>query len=286
MATTLEHLLNLKIPEVRQTYTEKDVILYALGVGIGDEPTDEGQLAFVYEKGLKTLPTFPAVLAAMRIRDMNLGLNYLKMVHGEQSIKVHKQPPVQGAVLARTRVANVLDKGSDKGAIVVVERELFDDANGDHLSTLAMTIFARGDGGIGSTVDSLPVPHPIPERDADTVCHLKTLPQAALIYRLCGDTNPLHAEPAVARSAGFDRPILHGLATYGVIGHALIKGICNYDPTKVLSLSGRFTGPVYPGEELEVSLWRDGNVVSIRAAVPSRNSIVFANGRAELMGTL
>jgi len=282
MAVSLDHLLNLKLPEMRQTYAEKDVILYALGIGLGDDPTDEAQLSFVYEKSLKPLPTLSVVLAYARVRDMKLGLNYAKIVHGEQSLVVHKQPPVQGTVVARTRVAQVLDKGADKGALVVLERELFDEGNGDHLATTTMTAFARGDGGIGSSVDSLPAPHPIPERQADAVCAIKTLPQAALIYRLSGDTNPLHAEPAVARAAGFARPILHGLATYGIVGHALLKQVCHYDPSGIRSLAGRFSGPVYPGEELEVSFWRDGDVVSLRASVPARGAVVFANGRAEL----
>lgn len=283
MTVTAESLLALKIADVTQTYTEKEVILYALGIGLGQDPMDVSQLVYVYEKaGLKTLPTLPAVLAYSRISDMNLGLNYLKMVHGEQSVQIHKLPPVKGTVTARTRVEGVTDKGADKGAVVLITRELFDDTSGDHLATLAMTVFARGNGGIGSAGKAAPASHAIPEREPDAVITLKTLPQAALIYRLSGDINPLHADPAVAKAAGFPRPILHGLATYGVMGHAVMAGMCGYDSARIKSLVGRFSGPVYPGEEIAVSLWKDAEKISVRASVPARDAIVFTNGLAEL----
>mgnify|MGYP001564574259 CR=1 FL=1 len=282
MSTRLEKLLSTSLPDKTQTYTERDVILYALGVGLGADPMDESQLRFVYEKDLLPLPTMPVVMGAMRIRDLDLGINYVKMVHGEQSLVMHKLPPVAATVVTKSKLVGVLDKGVDKGAVIVLRREVFDQANGDCLATIDMTLFARGDGGIGSSMTEQTAPVPIPDRAADVIVEVPTLPQAALIYRLSGDLNPLHAEPAFAKQAGFDRPILHGLATYGVVGYATLKSLCNNDPARLRSLKGRFSAPVFPGERIQVSLWREAGGACIRAAVPERNAVVFNNGFVEL----
>src|SRR5690606_12308315 len=246
-------------------------------------PMDESQLRFVYEKNLLPLPTLPVVLGYTRIKDLPLGINYLKTVHGEQGIVLHKLPPVAGTTVTKSRIAGVQDKGADKGATIILRREVFDQANNDHIATIDMTLFCRGDGGIGSSIAEPAVPVVIPERDADVIVDMPTLPQAALIYRLSGDVNPLHAEPAVAKAAGFERPILHGLATYGIVGYAVTKSVCDGDPARIRSLNGRFSAPVFPGERIQVSLWREGKGVFIRAAVPERNAVVFNNGFAELV---
>ena len=145
-----------------------------------------------------------------------------------------------------------------------------------------MTIFARGDGRIGSSMPEQPPSGTIPERAADRLVDVPTSTRAALIYRLCGDLNALHADPLVARQAGFDRPILHGLATYGAIGYAVVRTLCDNDPAKLRSLRGRFSAPVYPGDRIQVSLWREPTGICIRASVPERNAVVFNNGLAEL----
>lgn len=282
MATSLDQLLATDIPEVTHTYTEKDVMLYALGVGLGSEPLDESQLDFVYEKALKVLPTMPVVMGATRIRDLALGLNYLKIVHGEQSLTLHKTLPSSATVVTKSRIAGVLDKGADKGLVVILRREVFEQQSGELLATSDMSIFARGDGGIGSTVKEAPSMGVIPERPADLVVDMPTSQRAALIYRLSGDMNPLHADPAIARQAGFDRPILHGLATYGVVGYAVLKHVCNNDTGAFKSLKGRFSAPVFPGENIQVSLWRETGGVAIRATVPERNVVVFNNGFADV----
>lgn len=282
MATSLDQLLSASMPEVTHTYTEKDTILYALGVGLGADPIDESQLRFVYERQLRALPTMAVVLGSTRIKELNLGLDYLKIVHGEQSLVIHKPLPASGTIFTKSVIAGVLDKGADKGAIVLLRREVFEKANGDKLATVDMSIFARGDGGIGSTMQQAPAMGTVPERAADLVCDMPTSLRAALIYRLSGDMNPLHAEPAVARQAGFERPILHGLATYGVVGYAVVKHLCDNDPAHLKSLKGRFSAPVFPGETIQVSLWREGNGVAVRASVPARNAVVFNNGFAEI----
>jgi acyl dehydratase len=282
MATTLAELLATPLADKSHTYTERDTILYALGIGLGADPMDEAQLHFVYEKELRALPTFPVVLGATRIRDIGLPLDYVKLVHGEQAVRMHKLPPVAGTVITRSSLAGVLDKGPDKGSVIVLRREVADAATGERYATIDMTIFARGDGGMGSSMAEPPPPRAMPDRPSDFVVDLPTLPQAALIYRLSGDLNPLHAEPSIARRVGFERPILHGLATFGVVGHAVLKTMCDYNPTRLRGLKGRFSAPVLPGDRIQVSLWREANDVCVRAAVPERNVVVFNNGVAEI----
>jgi acyl dehydratase len=211
-----------------------------------------------------------------------LSINYQKTLHGEQGLTLHKLPPVSGTVITKSKLAGVWDKGVDKGAVILLRREVFDQADGGLIATIDMTLFARGDGGIGSSLAEQAPTQAIPERAADLTFDVPTVPQAALIYRLTGDLNPLHADPAVARQAGFERPILHGLATYGVIGYAAVKGLCDNDPAKLRSLKGRFSAPVYPGECIQVGFWRGPDGVSIRARVPERDAVVFNNGFAEL----
>ena len=284
MAIVYDKLLNLKIPPVEHDYEEKDAILYALGVGFGMDPMNEDELAFVYEKNLKTLPTFCVVLgySPYWLRSPEAGVNWTKVVHGETGFALHKQIAPKGSVVGTTRITEVIDKGEGKGALVFSERKVTDKASGALIATLTQTTFCRGDGGFGGPPRTAPEPHPIPERKADFVCDLPTRSEMALVYRLSGDINPLHAEPEFAKAAGFPTPILHGLATFGVAGHALLKTICGYDASKVTAMKGRFSAPVYPGETIRTELWRDGNVVSFRSSVVERNIVAFNNGRAEV----
>lgn len=269
-------------PDLEHSYSERDTMLYALGVGVGHDPLDVAQLRFVYEGDLAALPTMACVLGYVRVRDLNLGVNYAKILHGDQSMILHKALPVAGTVVSRLTVRDVIDRGAEKGAIIYLDRAITDNATGELLATLSMGIFCRGDGGFGGPSKSTPPVHELPSRQADETCDLPTLPQAALIYRLSGDVNPLHADPQTARQAGFERPILHGLATYGVVGHALLRTVCGYEPTKLKSMSGRFSAPVYPGETIRTEMWRDGAVVSFRASVVERSAVVMNNGRAEI----
>jgi acyl dehydratase len=184
--------------------------------------------------------------------------------------------------VATTRITQIIDKGADKGALILQERTVTDQATGEALATLTSTTFGRGDGGFGGPSEGGRPVHQLPEREPDEACDLATLPQAALIYRLSGDYNPLHADPKVARSANFEAPILHGLCTLGVASHAILKTQCGYDPTRFKSLSLRFSAPVYPGETIRTEIWRDGDVVSFRARVVERDVVVLNNGRAEI----
>ena len=284
MALDYDRLMQLDIPPLEQTFTERDSIIYALGIGIGQDPLDEAQLRFVYEKNLLTMPTMGVVVGYMKVRDLPLGIVYEKAVHGEQGLRLHQPLPAAGTFVSKIKVTEVIDRGADKGTVIYMSRTLTNKASGELLATLTSSIFCRGDGGFGGPARSTPPVHAIPERVADVVCDLPTVSWQALIYRLSGDVNPLHAEPAAAKAVGFERPILHGLATFGIVGHALVKGVCGYDPAKLVALDGRFSSPVYPGDTIRTELWRDGNTVTVRASVPARNVVVFNNGRAEITG--
>ena len=185
-------------------------------------------------------------------------------------------------MIGRTRITRLIDKGAGKGGLMLSERDVIDKATGDLLCTLTSTTFMRGDGGFGGPSGPVPEPHPMPGRAPDLAIDLPTLPQAALIYRLSGDYNPLHADPEVARSVGFARPILHGLCTFGVAGRAILRAMCGNDQARLKSMQLRFSSPVYPGETVRTELWRDGANVSFRARVVARDTIVLNNGLAKV----
>jgi acyl dehydratase len=279
-----EKLLALDLPPIEHTYAAKDCILYALGVGLGQDPLDERQLAFVYEKNLQVLPTFAVVLgySAYSFRRPELGITWRHVVHGEHGLTLHRPIPTEGSVLGKLRILDVVDKGEGRGALIYSERKITDQASGELLATITQTTFCRADGGFGGSKRDTPAPHAIPERAPDLVCDLPTRPETALLYRLSGDVNPLHADPEFAKIAGYPRPVLHGLATFGVAGHALLKEVFGYDPARLKAMSVRFSSPVYPGETIRTEIWRDGQVVSFRARVPERDVVASNNGRAEI----
>ena len=285
MAANYDKLMNGEVVTVEQQLLERDTMLYALGVGLGADPMDEQQLQYVYEKDLKALPTMAIVLGypGPWFATAEMGITPSHMVHGEQGFTIHKPLPVKGSLIGKSRVTEVVDKGADKGALIYTNTDVYDKASNDLVCTLHAATFCRKDGGWGGRSSVTKPVHPIPERAPDHVCDLATLPQAALIYRLSGDYNPLHAEPAYAGRAGFKAPILHGRATLGVAGHALLKAVCNYDASKFKSMDGRFSSPVYPGETIRTEIWVDGKRVTFRASVPARNVVVLNNGVAEIV---
>lgn len=288
MAIDYDKLMAWRFPEAEHRYTRRDTILYALGVGLGADPLDERQLRFVYEERLQALPTLGVVLAypGNWLRDPATGVDYTQVVHGEQSLRLHAPLPPEGAVIGRGRVTGIVDKGPGKGALIYSERRVEDAATGQALCTLNSTTFARGDGGFGGPATGpsggAPAPPPLPAGPPDAVCDLPTLPQAALIYRLSGDYNPLHADPATAARAGFPRPILHGLGTFGVAGHALLRTLCGYRPERLVAMQARFSAPVFPGETLRTEIWRLGAQAAFRVRAVERDAIVLTQGRAEL----
>jgi acyl dehydratase len=284
-------LKNWQFPEIEHRYTAEDSMFYALAVGLGADPVDERQLAFVNDTTPGTplaLPTMAVVLGypGSWMTDSRTGIDYSMIVHGEESVVLHKPLPASGTVVSRHRVTRVVDKGAGKGATVTYDKELLDKATGEKLATVTHTTFCRGDGGFaardGVSDPSAASPPKVPQREPDRVCELRTLPQQALLYRLCADRNPLHSEPAAARKAGFERPILHGLGTYGVAGHALLATLCDYDPRRLKSLFARFSAPVFPGETIRFEMYREGTGIAFRARVKERDRVVLDYGRAEI----
>ena len=276
------NIKNWKFPEVDQTYTENDSILYALGIGFGQEPTNPQQLKYVYEKNMQTFPTMAVVLGypGFWMKDPKAGVNWVKLVHGEQRLKIHKPLPTSGRVIGRGRITHVIDKGADKGALVLSERTL-QDPEGNLYVTMNSTTFCRGDGGLSQSDETPTALQATPDRAPDLVCEMPTLPQAALIYRLCADNNPLHADLEVAANAGFPRPILHGLCTYGVAARAIVQAACNNDATRLTQMDTRFSSPVFPGETLVCEMWREGTeAIRFRAKVKERDIMVLSHGYA------
>jgi len=284
MPLNYEKLKNWPIPEVEQKLTKRDTMLYALGVGLGADPCDENQLKYVYEARLVALPSMAIILGYPGAwhADPDTGVTRSKVVHGEQGFTILKPLPVEGTLIGRTEVTGIIDKGADKGALILTRNTVSDKVTGDVYCTLTSTTFCRADGGFGGPTGPVRDSHPIPDTPPHHVCDLPTLPQAALIYRLSGDYNPLHSDPATAAKAGFKAPILHGRCTFSVAGHALLKTCCGYNPAQLKSMEGRFSSPVYPGETIRTEMWVAGKVVSFRATVPARGVTVLNNGRAEL----
>jgi len=284
MAINYAKLVNWDIPEVTQHLTRRDTMLYALGVGLGADPCDEGQLKFVYEDGLQALPTMAIILGypGPWHAHPDLGITRSHVVHGAQGFLIARPLPVEGDIVGKTRVTGVVDKGKDRGALVMTECTVREKESGNILCTLESTTFCRADGGFGGPEVPVKAPHPLPDAPPQHVCDLPTLPQAALLFRLSGDTNPLHADPAYAAGAGFRMPILHGRCTFSVAGHAILRTLCAYDPSRIVAMEGRFSSPVYPGETIRTEMWRDGSIVSFRSTVPVRGVTVLNNGRAEI----
>ena len=274
-----DRLLAFPIPEVRQSLTKRDTIFYALSTGLGADPLDLRQLDFVdHHRALKAMPSLALVLGHPGFWAANpaTGIDATRLVHGEQSVTFHAPMPVEGEITGRTRVTGLVDKGPGKGALLYSQKEVRD-AAGTLLATTESTTFMRGDGGFGGPAGPVKSPNPAPEGDPDITVDLPTRPEQALYYRLNGDDNPLHADPALAEKVGFPRPILHGLCTMGVVVHALLRTLCDYDPAALRSVGLRFSSPVYPGETIRTEIWRNGG---FRAQVVERAVTVVSNGLA------
>jgi acyl dehydratase len=282
MALNYKKILDWPFEDVIQNYSERDSIIYALSLGLGFNPTDPGELKYVFEKGLQTFPTMAVILGhpGPWMTNPETGIDYARVLHGEQHLEIHKPLPTEGGIVGRTKILEIVDKGADKGALITTERKIYEQESGELLNTQSAVIFARGNGGFGGPVTSGPAPHALPDREADTVVDIPTSTRAALLYRLNGDYNPLHADPELAAKAGFDAPILHGLATYGIAARAILKAFDIGDASRLKSIGLRFSAPVYPGETIRTGLWKDGDIVSFRSSVVERDVTVLNNGRA------
>jgi hypothetical protein len=278
------HSLKSRVfPDVRQTYRIQDTLLYALSLGLGQDPLDERTLPYIYEGcagGLRVLPTLAVVLGhpGFWAREPDAGIDWVRMLHGEQSLTVHRTVPADGTIVGRNRITHISDKGEGRGAIVVVERRLEDEC-GTLYATLRQLNFCRGDGGYSRLLggqpsdEAEPALHATPAtRAPDLVDEQRTRPETALLY----------ADPVVARAAGFERPILHGLASYGLACRAILRQCAGDDPRRLRSLALRFTSPVYPGETLRTEIWHEAEAIRFRVLAVERDCVVMNHGQAML----
>lgn len=270
-------MVGKKLESSRFTYTERDVMLYALGVGAGTD-----QLQFTYERDLKVLPTFGVIPAFPALFAMGaaMSVNPMMVLHGEQRIELYGPIPTRGTLTTAPTIRAIYDKG--KGALLVVDADTVDE-KGTLLFKNTFGAFARGEGGFGGDRGpSGPKNMPL-NRKPDAVVEMPTLPQQALIYRLSGDMNPLHADPDFAKMAGYDRPILHGLCTFGYVGRAVLQSCCDNDPARLKALEVRFSGIVFPGETIVTELWQNtpGELI-VRAKTKERGEVTISAASATI----
>lgn len=283
MPIDVERVVGSELPATAFTWDEDDVLLYNLAVGAGDPPNDPGELQYAYEGDLAALPTyatippFGALMGLIGIEGVDVDLS--QILHGDQRVEIHRPLPTSGTVTQEGEVVAVYDRG--KGALAVVEVVSSLEGDDEPLFTNRAGIFIRGEGGFGGD----PGPRtgePPPDRSPDHEIETETLPQQALLYRLAsGDRNPLHADPGFAAMAGFDRPILHGLCTYGIVAKAVIGAALGGDPSRLASYSARFSGHVFPGETLITRVWSEGSRHLVEAATQYRGTKVLSNAVVE-----
>ncbi len=291
MSVTLEQVqeaINSPQPKFVFTYTPRDVSLYALGVGACADPMNADELPFVYElhgEGFKVLPTYPVIFTTQMIDQLLTGklgpidYNPMMLVHGEQYLQLFKPVPASATITSHMKIANIYDKGS--GMLVVTHVDSVDE-KGEKVAFQESSMFIRGMGGFGGergTSSSVT----IPERPPDAIEEQATLPIQALIYRLSGDINPLHADPMMAAIGNFDRPILHGLSSFGFAGRAVLKHFCGYDVNKFKSIRARFSKHVFPGETLITEMWKvDDAQVVFQTKVKERGDIALSHAVVEI----
>jgi 3-hydroxyacyl-CoA dehydrogenase/3a,7a,12a-trihydroxy-5b-cholest-24-enoyl-CoA hydratase len=261
------------------TYGEKDVLLYALGVGAG---TDE--LPFTYERDLKVLPTFGVIPAFPALFAMGnvMQVNPMMVLHGEQRIELFAPIPTRGTLTSTPTIKGIYDK--IKAALIVVDADTVDE-KGTLLFRNTFSTFARGEGGFGGDRGPSGPKNVPPQRPPDAVVEMKTLPQQALIYRLSGDMNPLHADPDFAKMGGYDRPILHGLCTFGHVGRAVLQTYCGNDPAKFKAFDVRFSGVVFPGETIVAEMWKESaTTIIVQARTKERGDVAISAAAATVVG--
>jgi acyl dehydratase len=263
-------------------WSDRDYLLYALALGMGAD-RHEQSFSFVYERDLKVVPTFPSVLAwIVEPTFEKLGAHPDFALHSGQTVELHRTLTGPQTVSVTGRVVAVHDKGRERGAVIVVRQEVVRASDAERLATLTTTCFARDMGGCGSGGEPAKAAHAVPARTPDHTIIYPVREDAALLYRLTGDRNPLHADPEAARASGFARPILHGLCTFGMTCRAVLERVAAWQPERIASHEARFSAPVYPGENLEVALWCDEADVSFEARVPERGATVITSGKAVL----
>jgi len=268
----LDIALGAELEPVEFSWVSSDVQLYNLALGAGRDPMDSRELRYLTDGTPQVLPTFSSVAASFHATEAptvsfpGIEIELSRVLHASEAVTVPAPLPASGAGRAVTRITEIWDKGK---AAVIFNETTVADSSGKTLWTVKRSIFARGEGGFGGERGPSTSAE-TPERAADFEIDIPVLPQQALLYRLCGDRNPLHSDPEFAAAAGFPRPILHGLCTYGMTCKALVDTVLDADTTRVGSYGARFAGVVYPGETLRASVWQDGDRLRAVVTAPSR----------------
>ena len=283
MGLNYERIMAYRPADIAVSYGHHECILYALGIGLGMDPLDPGALKFVYERaGLEAFPTMAVVLGwPGRMTDPAFGIDERLVVAGDLKVVLHRPLAPEARLVSRPHVKEVIDKGPGNAAIILNTRDLLAE-DGALVATVDSSTFARKHGGFGGKATQTPPQHAVPQTPPQMTCDLPTPPNLALLYRLNGDENPLHADPGRAKEAGFERPILHGAASFGVAAHAVLRTCADYRPQRLASFEARFSRPVFPGETIRTEMWRDGERVSFQCRVVGRDEIVLSNGLAVL----
>ncbi|MCO4811664.1 MAG: 3-alpha,7-alpha,12-alpha-trihydroxy-5-beta-cholest-24-enoyl-CoA hydratase [Gammaproteobacteria bacterium] len=283
MALDYDTLMSRVETDLPFSYTDADSMLYALSVGMAQDPVNPRELPYVYEQGasLKTIPTLATVLVP-EMFPVGLGWDYTQILHSEQRLRLYRPLPPAADLLINKRVIDAFDRGPKLGALILLEAEGRLASDDTVVFNLGCTIVARGDGGFGGPRGKGIPPHRAPRREPDLSCDITTRPDQALLYRLTGDRNPLHADPERARAVGFERPILHGLCTFGIACTAVLQTICDYDHTLIEAFDARFSAPVLPGDTITTDMWQDGNTISFSCSVKARDVMVLRNGKCTL----
>ncbi len=282
MPLNYERILAHRAGPLDASTDERTCILYALGIGIGMDPTDRDEIKFVHERELVLFPTLASVLGwPGRLTDPAFGIDSRMVAAASLKVTLSRPLLTKETLTSDPRVVEIVDKGPGKHAILLSARTLVA-PGGEAVATVESTSIARGHGGFDGRVTDMPEPPPTPDRAPDAVCDLPTPPNLALIFRLMGDENPLHVDPESAKKSGFPRPILHGSATFGVAAHAVVRTMAGYDPARLASIEARFSRPVFPGETIRTEMWQDGGTVAFRCRVPERDEVVLTSGWATL----
>ncbi len=282
MAIDYDALMAAELKDIPVSYTERDTILYALGIGLGRDALEPRELDYVYERhGPNTLPAFATMLVPDDLIEAS-GCDIRQMLHRTQTVELYRPLPGSGEFLLNQRVVGVFDHGADKGAEIEIESEVRRSRDDVVVCMLGSRLVLRADGGFYGPPPAVRQRHKVPNRDADMSCEIATRVDQALLFRLSGDMNPLHVDPEAAQAAGFSVPILHGRCTFGIACRAILMTVCDYDFTLIKSFDARFSAPAYPGDLITTEIWQDGDVISFRCRVVARDAVVINNGRCLL----
>ena len=281
MPINYDEIMSMTSENVEISYSDKDSILYSLGVGLGNDPMNMAELKYVYENAQVALPSMATNFQYHSPLLLKANINFILVVHGEQKLSFSNPLPVSGDFISNAKVIGCYDKGAGKGAIIDVETTINLKKDNTEICKLVSTTFARGDGGFGGP-ESPKNEIFKPEGDPDFVHEIKTKPDQALIFRLSGDYNPLHSDPNFAKTAGFEKPILHGMCTYGIACRSVVESVCEGDAKRLKKFDCRFSSPVYPGETIVTEMWKNGSKVYYQSKVKERDKIVIKNGVSEI----